>query len=270
MMALLLIILIPVLILAWLTLEYSLLIPAPKGLRILMYHRISEVEASGLSVTREMFEKQLAWLKKKKYQALTFAELGRIHQSQGRLPHRSVILTFDDAYEDFAGQALPLIEKYGFKATVFVPVAFMGKTNIWDKGSIPILSPEKLRDIAACEAVEIGIHSFLHRSYGEMNLEDMQEDLSNSTETLSFHKIPFVPVLAYPYGGYPKKDKLLKEQMKQLFRERGLTFALRIGNRINAWPLKEPYELKRIDIKGTDNFTTFTIKLRKGRKKLFS
>ena len=146
----------------------------------------------------------------------------------------------------------------------------MGKTNVWDQGSDAIMSAEQIKNIALNENIEFGLHSFLHRNYAGLNPEDMQEDLDNCSGTLNYYKIPFVNVLAYPYGGYPKKDKLLNQQMKQLFLKQGLNFALRIGNRINSWPVKDPYELKRIDIKGTDNYLTFKIKLRKGRKKLFS
>jgi hypothetical protein len=77
-------------------------------------------------------------------------------------------------------------------------------------------------------------------------------------------------VLAYPYGGYPKKDEIKKCRMKNLFREKRINFALRIGNRINGWPLIDDYEIKRIDIRGTDSFFTFKTKLKKGRAKLFS
>jgi hypothetical protein len=58
--------------------------------------------------------------------------------------------------------------------------------------------------------------------------------------------------------------------MKEIFRTSRLQFALRIGNRVNRWPLKDPYEVKRIDIKGTDSFSTFITKLKKGRRKVFS
>jgi hypothetical protein len=98
----------------------------------------------------------------------------------------------------------------------------------------------------------------------------MEQDLNLCIETLGYHNIPFVRALAYPYGGFPKKDPQLKAKMKEIFRASRLQFALRIGNRINRWPIKDPYEVKRIDIKGTDSFYTFTTKLRKGRRKLFS
>ena len=89
-------------------------------------------------------------------------------------------------------------------------------------------------------------------------------------QTLDYHHIRFVRVLAYPYGNYPKKDLYLKTKMKEIFRASRLQFALRIGNRVNHWPLKDPYEVKRIDIKGTDSYSTFKTKFKRGRKKLFS
>jgi peptidoglycan/xylan/chitin deacetylase (PgdA/CDA1 family) len=166
--------------------------------------------------------------------------------------------------------AVPLLKTYGFKASVFIPVGYMGKTNNWDNGSDPILSPAEIKELVNSGGIEFGIHSFLHRSYAELDPPGMENDLNLCIQTLGYHNIPFVRVLAYPYGSYPKKDPQLKARMKEIFRTSRLQFALRIGNRINRWPLKDPYELKRIDIKGTDNFYTFKTKLRKGRRKVFS
>lgn len=261
---------IAVAVILWLTLEYSFIIPYKKGIPILMYHKVSPGFADGLTVPAKSLETQFEYLRNKNYTPLSFSELKQLHESGKSLPSKPVIITFDDAYADFAELALPLLKKFNFTATVFIPVGYMGKTNVWDQGSDAIMSAEQIKNIALNENIEFGLHSFLHRNYAGLNPEDMQEDLDNCSGTLNYYKIPFVNVLAYPYGGYPKKDKLLNQQMKQLFLKQGLSFALRIGNRINSWPLKDPYELRRIDIKGTDNYLTFKIKLRKGRKKLFS
>jgi hypothetical protein len=103
-----------------------------------------------------------------------------------------------------------------------------------------------------------------------MDISDMEEDLGNCFSTLSFYNIPYARVLAYPFGKYPKKDPVLKEQMIALFKSKELDFALRIGNGINPFPPRRPYELKRTDIRGNDSFFVFRTKLRKGRAKLFS
>ncbi len=266
-------IIVPILLLLvviFVTVEYSFFIPARRGLPVLMYHKISENNADGLTLTTGQLDLQLMYLKEKGYRAITFKQLKELFAQGAVLPRKTVIITFDDAYRNFRELALPLLRKYNFTATVFVPVAYIGKTNIWDHGTDPIMTVDELRQIANRQEAEIGLHSFLHRSYGDMAPADMEEDLQNCYSTLAFHAIPFVKVLAYPYGGFPKKDLQLKGQMAEVFRKMNLDFALRIGNRINPWPLRFPYEINRIDIRGTDSFFIFRTKLKKGRAKLFA
>jgi peptidoglycan/xylan/chitin deacetylase (PgdA/CDA1 family) len=252
-----------------LTVQYSFLIPARKGLPVLMYHKIGDKRPDGLTVTADQLDLQLMYMKERGYQAMGFKTLKTLLKDKAPIPKKAIIITFDDAYSDFRQRALPLLKKYHFTATVFVPVAFMGKTNIWDKGDDAIMTPDDLKQLAINEDIEIGLHSFLHRSYRDLNIDDMEEDLNNCRQTLEFYGIPFVKVLAYPFGGYPKKDQELKGRMISLFQRFGLDFALRIGNRINPWPIRQPFEIKRIDMKGTDSFFTFRTKLTKGRARLF-
>jgi len=235
-----------------------------------MYHKVADDRPDGLTVTAEMLDFQLSYLAEKGYETISFLDLKESIETGKELPKRPVIITFDDAYENFMTHAIPILKQLKMKATLFVPVAFMGKTNLWDRGSEKILTAEELKRIQDDGSIEIGIHSFLHRSYAELALEDMKEDLENCFNTMEFHHIKTSRVLAYPYGGYPKKDPELKRQMKELFAAIQLWFAVRIGNRINPLLIKDRYEVKRIDIKGTDSFRTFRIKLARGRKNPFA
>jgi peptidoglycan/xylan/chitin deacetylase (PgdA/CDA1 family) len=259
-----------ILALSYLTLEYSLLIPPGKGLPVLMYHNVSTSLSSGLNIPADKLELQFMYLKEKGYTSLSLKQLSRLMAEGGGLPKRSFILTFDDAYQSTEDILLPLLERYGFCATIFVPVAFIGKSNLWDDGGIPVLKADSLQKISRNPRIEIGLHSFLHRSYDNMDLEDMRDDLQNCRQTLGYYKIPYFNALAYPYGAYPKKDLRFKQEMFKMFGESGLEFAFRIGNRINSFPLKERFEVKRIDIKGRDSFFIFKTKLKKGRAKVFA
>jgi peptidoglycan/xylan/chitin deacetylase (PgdA/CDA1 family) len=235
-----------------------------------MYHKVAGSMPDSLTTTADMLELELAYLAEKGYQTISFLDLKESVETGKNLPKKPVIITFDDAYVNFRTHALPVLQRLQLKATLFVPVAFMGKTNLWDHGNEKILSVEELKQIQDDGKIEIGIHSFLHRSYAEMAPEDMKEDLENCFNTLAFHHIRTSRVLAYPYGGYPKKDTELKDLMKELFKKMDLWFAVRIGNRINPIPLKDRYEIKRIDIRGTDSFRTFRTKLTHGRKHPFA
>ncbi|MCX6244484.1 MAG: polysaccharide deacetylase family protein [Bacteroidetes bacterium] len=258
------------LVLVWLILEYSIFIPVPKGIPILMYHKVSDGTLDGITISSEKLKKQFDYIKQKGYQTVSFKEITAAIKTGSPLPEKPVILTFDDAYRNFMTRAFPLLKSYGFKATVFIPVGFIGKTNAWDNGTDPILMVEEINELANSEIIEFGLHSFLHRNYPEMDPAGIQNDLDLCIQTLGYHKIPFVRVLAYPYGSFPKKDPELNIRMKEIFRSSGLLFALRIGNRINRWPFRDPFELKRIDIRGTDDFYTFRTKLLKGRRKVLS
>ncbi|MEI6884007.1 MAG: polysaccharide deacetylase family protein [Bacteroidota bacterium] len=266
-------ILIPVLFFiaaGYLTVEYSLLIPPSKGLPVLMYHNISDGLADGLSIPADRLDFQFMYLKEKGYACMSLKQLRNLVNEGGRLPKKSVLITFDDAYQSIETKLLPLLERYDLNAVVFVPGAFIGKSNLWDDGGISVMTAETLQKISRNQHIEIALHSFLHRSYNEMDIEDMKEDLANCRQTLEFYKIPYINALAYPYGAYPRKDPALKKEMFEMFGKTGLEFAFRIGNKVNPFPLREKFEVKRIDIRGGDSFFIFKTKLKKGRAKFFA
>lgn len=248
------------LFLAW---RYAWLIPKAKGLPVLMYHKISNDHSDTLTILYEELIRQLEYLYKKKYTTLNFNDLDLIT----KLPEKAVILTFDDAYANLPEMLLPALAKFGFKATVFVPVSFIGKTNEWDQGYEPIMNESMLRTIDQNQ-LEIGLHGFRHINYKTHSAEEIRDDIESMLEYLNKKKIIFFPAIAYPYGGYPRIEPL-KSNFKNYLKHKGILYGLRIGNRINKWPLKDPYEMKRIDVKGNGSFREFKIKLQKGRTKLF-
>lgn len=73
---------------------------------ILTYHYISEnpnlrdTTRTALSVTPKNFDDQMAWLSRQGYTPITLDTLGT-GLTQGNLPEKPVVLTFDDSYIDF-------------------------------------------------------------------------------------------------------------------------------------------------------------------------
>ena len=76
----------------------------------------------------------------------------------------TVAITFDDGYDDIL-QMLPLLGEHRITITVFVPTAFIGKTNSWDsfllKNKRRHLSEEQIKQLVAA-GVEFGSHSHSH------------------------------------------------------------------------------------------------------------
>lgn len=254
-------------ILLYLVIDYGFLVPAPRGLPILLYHDVSASRNDKLTISVDRFEKHLSYLKRKGYTAISFAELAGVLDGDGVLPEKPVLITFDDAYVSQYELAYPLLEKYGFKATFFLPVAYIGRTDEWVDGQKRIIGYDVVREMAGSSA-EFGLHTFRHGNYGFLSPEEMEADVALCLRTLSERGCPYFPVFAYPYGTVPK-DPVVRRRMEEIFGKHGIAFAVRIKSRMNALPPRNVYDLRRIGLSGRDSFLDFRIKLKKGRRKLF-
>jgi peptidoglycan/xylan/chitin deacetylase (PgdA/CDA1 family) len=252
---------------AWLTIRYSLFVPAFAGLPVLMYHKIHESRRDSLTVTRDQFEQQLRWLSEANYTPITCRQLVEHIEHGTSLPPRPVLITFDDGYVNNLTHAYPLLERYGFKATIFLPLGWLGQVNGWDEGDEPLLDAPRLAGMKP-EVIEFGLHSYRHENYEQMTPDQIAADARRCWETAASQGLAVAPALAYPYGKYPRQPPV-RAAMEVELAAAGVRCGLRIGNRINRLPIKRPYEIRRINVKGTDTLWEFSVKVRKGRVKLF-
>lgn len=230
-----------------------------------MYHNITPISESslGLTLATYKFEAQLRYLVKKKYTTYFLSEI----ENKDTIPSKTVVLTFDDVTENQLHYALPLLKKYKMKATFFIPFSYIGKTDSWNVGSEKIMTIEQLKSLDP-DYIELGHHSFFHRKYSELELEEIQLDFDKSFETIAQNDLKVFPILAYPYGNYPKKGSR-KTEFFQLLEKNNIKMAFRIGNRVNNFPFQNKFEIQRIDIKGQDSLFSFQWKLRLGKLHLF-
>jgi len=91
---------------------------------VLMYHHIDSKKSS-LSVSPENFSAHLAYLKTQGYTVVPVTAINDFFDRHVPLPSKAVILTFDDAYADFATTALPVLQQNNTPATVFVPTGLV-------------------------------------------------------------------------------------------------------------------------------------------------
>ena len=94
-----------------------------RRLLILCYHSISiddEHEWSGAySMSPALLESRFRMLRDGGYNVLPLGDAVR-RLYEGTLPPRSVVLTFDDGMFDFHARAWPLLQEFGFPATVYL------------------------------------------------------------------------------------------------------------------------------------------------------
>lgn len=232
----------------------------PKNrLLILMYHKIETEEKDQWGVSPATLEKQLSFLNRHHYKSWFFSQLGANWQGS----RKNIILTFDDGYKDNAIFLPALLEKYHLKATIFVATKFIEEGYKEEK----IMSYEDLRNLDP-QYFEIALHSHSHENFKTLSLEQIKNDLEINQLRLKEHHIPFSNILAYPYGKFPK-TRQEKKKLFQLLEKMGIKYAVRIGNKINFFPSNKNYEICRVDIKRSDSFLRFRLKLWFGKLKLF-
>ena len=84
------------LILLWLVYRYSLFVPAPAGLPILIYHKVSRDHEDELTISPARLDSQLAYIRSQGYTSVSFLDLKAALDGGRPLHTKPVLLTFDD------------------------------------------------------------------------------------------------------------------------------------------------------------------------------
>jgi len=209
---------------------FSWIVWPTTGVPILAYHQVSE-EDDIYSVTGEQFEEQMKYLQENGYHAISLEDLFKSYQGQVKLPGKPVIITFDDGYEDNYLTALPIMEKYGMRATVFVVPSLVGTTEY--------LSWQQVKALVE-RHTEIGSHTMSHVALNEISPEEQRHEIEDSKRVLEQHISKPVVFFAYPYGQFTATTQ-------QILREAGYQGACSgiAGLNPNS---TDAYALKRINV----------------------
>jgi len=211
-----------------------------KRVPVLLYHHVSPHGFN--TVSPGLFEKHISSLKQTGYTGITFRQI----LNGDALPEKPVVITFDDGYDAVFHHALPILEKYGFKAVVFMLSGYIGKKNTWDLSLEPSdirhLSREELMELS-CREWEVAAHALTHRVLTEMQMQKARYEIEKSGRILE--DLLQVPTLgfAYPFGRY-------NESIKACVKESGYRYACGALKR-HQLPASV-YELVRIPVYRTD------------------
>jgi peptidoglycan/xylan/chitin deacetylase (PgdA/CDA1 family) len=168
---------------------------------VLMYHSVAPCDEDPYkaTVSPERFERQMRWLRGNGLRGVSMGDL--LDAICERRARGLVGLTFDDGYQDFATYAVPVLQRYGFTATVFVLSGRLGGHNAWtpSRPRKELLTANELLEVAQA-GMEIGSHGLMH-----VYLPDADDDVL-SAETVHSRAIlqellgHQVRGFCYPYG----------------------------------------------------------------------
>ncbi|MFH0925719.1 MAG: glycosyltransferase [bacterium] len=96
------------------------------GIKILAYHKVNDIDIFdlGLAVSTLNFERQMRFLKAN-YNVISLEQAAEYLRKKMKVPLRSVVITFDDGYEDNYRYAFPILKKYKLPATIFLAADFI-------------------------------------------------------------------------------------------------------------------------------------------------
>lgn len=129
-----------------------LVAPRRGTLLVLTYHRIDwpnpadSLYGGLISASPEEFLAQIRWLRDR-FPLVSIVEVIEAKRRGLPLPPGAVLLTFDDAYRDFAEHAWPVLRRLEAPATVFVPTAYPdggGRSFWWDRVWASLISAGRL------------------------------------------------------------------------------------------------------------------------------
>jgi len=236
----------------------------------LCYHSVAAEGPRYLTITPDLFERQLALLRRRGIRSGDLSTLAEL--AAGRASGRSVYLTFDDGFRDNHETALPLLREYGFGAFVFVlpPLLAAGAPFEW-----PEMEADRIRFPATLRSVtwpmleemreggfEVGAHTLSHPHLPRLGGERLRQELWDSRAAIK-ERLGSCDTLAYPFGEW-------SESVAAAAADCGYRFAFTlptVSGQRDATPLSIP----RVNVDYRDEERRFALKLsRPGRSLLLS
>jgi peptidoglycan/xylan/chitin deacetylase (PgdA/CDA1 family) len=213
---------------------------------VLNYHSIDVNPDNNAVLDPKKLDEQMAHLASEGYKSLTLREFIDIWDGKLEAPDKAVLLTFDDGYTDNYTNAMPILKKYDFRATMFVSVGMTGQDGYfadWDQ-------IRAMRDAGW----DIQPHGATHPYLNKLSAEEQELEIAESIKQLKEHTGVDTLAFCYPYGN--RNATTLK-----LLEKHGVRFAFTIDQG-RTEPSQSPLELKRIFIGGKESMATFLKKLK--------
>jgi peptidoglycan/xylan/chitin deacetylase (PgdA/CDA1 family) len=226
-----------------------------------MYHDIQETH-SGLgkyyetSTSPAVFAQHMRYLSENGYFTTT---LEGVVNGFGNPPgaHRPVVVTFDDGLRTFYTTAAPIMQRFGFTATVFLIAGLTGDHRHRFHG-LDCMTWGEAREMQAC-GMSIGSHTVTHPKLASMERNAIDEELSRSKQIIEDGLGTPVTSFSYPFA-FPEADRGLVAYLGEALQRYGYQNGVStiIGT---AGPADSPYFLPRIPTNTWDDGRLFQAKL---------
>jgi peptidoglycan/xylan/chitin deacetylase (PgdA/CDA1 family) len=207
---------------------------------VLAYHSISR-EGGPTSIAPETFRMQMDVLVECGFASMTCGDFLDWHSGRDAAATSRALITFDDAYADFASEAFPILRERSFSSIVFVPTGKVGQREDW-RGAHPaaraLMTWSTLRDLAAA-GVEFGGHGVSHADLTRLTPELRRREIDHCAQELAARIERPVRSFAAPYG----------HVNRAVLADIARTYEVAFGTRLErVFPTRDRFDVPRIEM----------------------
>jgi peptidoglycan/xylan/chitin deacetylase (PgdA/CDA1 family) len=166
-----------------------------------------------------------------------------------------VVISIDDGYLDTATLAAPVLDRFGYTATLFALSAghaVNGQVSDKSLEDRPLIAPAALAELRG-GAFEIGAHTRTHADLTAIPAAEAALEVGDSKRELERELGRPVTLFAYPFG---RADAGVRE----LVRQAGFRAARGVTPGRNR-PATDPYDLRWLEVRGTYSLARFAATL---------
>ncbi|CCH01555.1 putative polysaccharide deacetylase yxkH [Fibrella aestuarina BUZ 2] len=171
-----------------------------KQVPILCYHQIREWRGSDSKSAKDyicpttVFAQHMQMLADSGYHAITADQLYAYLTTGAALPEKPVFLTFDDGDLDQYENALPILNKHGFKAMFGIMTVAIGR-----RGKQPYMDKTQIKDLAD-KGHEVSCHTWDHHNAKKYTAADWTTQAVEPKKKLEDITGKPVKYFVYPFG----------------------------------------------------------------------
>lgn len=206
---------------------------------VLTYHSISDAPGP-TNIAPATFAMQMEMLGRCGYTSARLDEFLAWHQGKGDMA-RKVLITFDDAFADFAETAVPILASHGLSALMFVPTRKLGGLEDWYTApptNRPLMSREQVVALSV-QGMEFGAHGRTHCPLTSVIGHERTYEIVGSKIDLAELLGASPSSFAAPYGAVDT----------DVIREIGAHYAVAFGTRFaEARRTDDRHDISRIDM----------------------
>ncbi|MCM3175265.1 polysaccharide deacetylase family protein [Paenibacillus sp. MER 99-2] len=176
---------------------------------VLMYHYIephmdAQKKQNKSMISLQDFEKNMKYLHDEGYHTITLEELEDYVNGRISLPSKSIVITFDDGYQNNYTLAYPVLKKYDFHASIFVIGSkIQDQPSVFDSSKDTFLSKPEIE--AGSDVFEYNSHTYNlhHKGFircGQLVPAGLDTSLLNDDIQQMKQTGIDTPYIAYPFG----------------------------------------------------------------------